>query len=350
MAVYEKTGTDTPKKRKSRARADGSTVADRLKKWKEYNEILEVSAIKEGEKPKRKVPAKGSKKGCMKGKGGPDNSHCSFRGVRQRIWGKWVAEIREPNRGQRLWLGTFPTAEEAAAAYDEAASVMYGPLARLNFPQSVGSELTSTSSQSEVCTVENKAVLCGDVCVKHEDIDCESKPCSQILDVREESCVTRPDSCAVGHHDTNSVLNYDLLLEFEQQYWSETLQEKEKPKQEEEEIQQCWSEAMQEEEKPKQEEEEIQQHQQQHQQPDLLTVADYGWPWPNYMENDQILWDPNELFDIDELLGDMNGGMLPGPDQSQDPNHVNSGSYDLHPLHLEPHDGHEFDGLSTLDL
>ncbi|EFH58968.1 DRE-binding protein 2B [Arabidopsis lyrata subsp. lyrata] len=324
MAVYEKTGTDTPKKRKSRARADGSTVADRLKKWKEYNEILEVSAIKEGEKPKRKVPAKGSKKGCMKGKGGPDNSHCSFRGVRQRIWGKWVAEIREPNRGQRLWLGTFPTAEEAAAAYDEAASVMYGPLARLNFPQSVGSELTSTSSQSEVCTVENKAVLCGDVCVKHEDIDCESKPCSQILDVREESCVTRPDSCAVGHHDTNSVLNYDLLLEFEQQYWSETLQEKEKPKQEEEEIQQK-----------------------------KRRYSNINSNISNricLLLQIMILWDPNELFDIDELLGDMNGGMLPGPDQSQDPNHVNSGSYDLHPLHLEPHDGHEFDGLSTLDL
>ncbi|KAF5198040.1 Dehydration responsive element binding protein [Thalictrum thalictroides] len=71
----------------------------------------------------------------MRGKGGPQNSQCNYRGVRQRTWGKWVAEIREPNRGARLWLGTFNTSHEAALVYDTVARSLYGSSAKLNLPQ-----------------------------------------------------------------------------------------------------------------------------------------------------------------------------------------------------------------------
>ncbi|KAK4774196.1 hypothetical protein SAY87_029215 [Trapa incisa] len=70
-----------------------------------------------------------------------------FRGVRQRHWGSWVSEIRHPVMKQRVWLGTFDTAEEAARVYDQAALLLSGRNAKTNFPVTCDPEICGDHNQ-----------------------------------------------------------------------------------------------------------------------------------------------------------------------------------------------------------
>ncbi|CAF2163453.1 ethylene-responsive transcription factor ERF010 [Brassica rapa] len=83
-----------------------------------------------------------------------------YKGIRMRKWGKWVAEIREPNKRSRLWLGSYSTPEAAARAYDTAVFYLRGPTARLNFPELLTGE-KFTEEDMSAATIRKKATEVG---------------------------------------------------------------------------------------------------------------------------------------------------------------------------------------------
>ncbi|KAI3893042.1 hypothetical protein MKW92_025995 [Papaver armeniacum] len=88
------------------------------------------------------------------------NGGNGYKGVRMRKWGIWVSEIRVPKSRDRIWLGSYETAEKAAKAYDAAVFCMrgggVGELYNLNFPQN-RSQLQMLLSSSNIDSSSSSA-------------------------------------------------------------------------------------------------------------------------------------------------------------------------------------------------
>ena len=85
-----------------------------------------------------------------------------------RKWGKWVAEIREPNKRSRIWLGSYSSPVAAARAYDTALFCLRGRSARLNFPECIVGDLLDEPRDLSAAAIRKKATEVGAMVDAHQ--------------------------------------------------------------------------------------------------------------------------------------------------------------------------------------
>jgi hypothetical protein len=155
------------------------------------------------------APLKASAGGILKKERGAISprsaSAKAYKGVRMRTWGKWVSEIREPNKRSRIWLGSFPTAEMAAKAYDAAVVCLRGPMAPLNFPHCPPAAVPRCSTPRDVQAAAAAAAAAA-ACAP------ETEPCNPSSDIANSSA--QPSSTSTAPRSMASDMEDWINAEF----------------------------------------------------------------------------------------------------------------------------------------
>ncbi|KAG0576206.1 hypothetical protein KC19_5G063100 [Ceratodon purpureus] len=134
----------------------------------------------------------------------------AYKGVRMRTWGKWVSEIREPNKRSRIWLGSFPTAEMAAKAYDAAVVCLRGPLAPLNFPNCPPADLPQCTTPRDV---QAAAAAAAAACAPPSSPSAETETETQTQTPSSENDITQSQQNSSSSFDDTTLQEIDTTLQ-----------------------------------------------------------------------------------------------------------------------------------------
>ncbi|KAI4300431.1 hypothetical protein L6164_033812 [Bauhinia variegata] len=150
-----------------------------------------------------------------------ETRHPIYKGVRKRN-GKWVCELRLPNKKSRLWLGTFAHPDMAAIAYDVAALAFRGDSASLNFPNAATSLPRLDSSTSSVRAIQFAAMeaaekhLSDRVAASSSDLEYDSVGCMEMeMESRVSEVVSEAGDSSINglFWDEEEVFNMPALID-----------------------------------------------------------------------------------------------------------------------------------------